>query len=406
MREVVCELHGDDCRCAWCNTALRAIGTKYAHEEVVFVPAKLYKKVTYTTSYECPQCKADGADAIVQVPVPKQPFTHSLVSPSILAQLFHQKFEMSLPLYRQEKEWASLGLQLSRRTMSNWVIQGTNLLMPVIEKLKEELLQEDLLHADETYYRVLASDKEKTYYWLFRTIEEAGHPIVLYQHEETRSGRVPQKFLERFKGLLHCDGYAGYHHLEDIQLVNCWAHVRRKFNEAKGTSKGSLALRGEQYCNQLFAIEQELSGMTPGEKVTARNLRLRPVMEDFFNWFMTLVALPASKLGKAITYALNQKEGLMNVLKDGRTALSNNLAERSIRPTTIGRKNWNFSTSLDGAQANGIAYSLIETAKANNLNPTKYLAYLFERLPNLPKLNDEALEKVLPWAENVQLTCQ
>jgi transposase len=386
---------------------MRAIGKKYVHEQVVFIPAQLYLEKTYTTSYECLTCKSIGADYIKQAPVPKQPFTHSLVSPSILAQVFHQKFELSLPLYRQEKEWASLGFSLSRRTLTNWVIQASqDWLAPIYERLKHYLLQEEILHADETYYNVLASDKQKTYYWLFRTIEQAQHQIVLYQHEETRSGTISQKFLETFKGLLHCDGYAGYHHLDDIELINCWAHVRRKFFEAKGTSQNSLGAQGERYCNQLFRIEQELSGLEPEEKRKAREKKLRPIMEQFFDWLSNSAVLARSKLGKAITYALNQKEGLMNVLKDGRAALSNNLAERSIRPTTIGRKNWNFSVSTAGAQANGVAYSIIETAKANKLNPTKYLAYLFERLPNLPELTDKALEEFLPWTEEVQFSCQ
>ena len=195
----------------------------------------MYKKVYYQHAYECPSCKQDGEDVIKKVPVPKQPITHSLASPSVLAQLLHQKIEMSLPFYRQEKEWLTYGLKVPRRTLANWFITGTKKwLMPIWQQLREHLLKEKLLHADETYYRLLSSDKQKTYYWVFRTIQQAKQLVVLFQHNLTRSSTVPETFLGGYEGFLHCDAYSAYGTLEKLTLVNCWAHLRRKFIEAKG----------------------------------------------------------------------------------------------------------------------------------------------------------------------------
>jgi transposase len=406
IKEIHCELNGADCVCDWCNSELRHIGKSYVHEEVVFVPATMYKKVYYQHAYECPTCKSDGEDVIKKAWVPKQPITHSLASPSVLAQLLHQKIELSLPFYRQEKEWLNYGLRVPRRTLANWFITSTEKwLKPIWQKLKEHLLAEELLHADETYYKVLSSDKQKTYYWLFRTIEQAKHPIILFQHDLTRKSSVPQLFLKGFEGFLHCDAYSAYGTLESITVVNCWAHMRRKFIEAKGTNiKSSKADQGVAFCDALFTVEREIQLLSPEEKYRIRNVKSKSILNQFWQWISSFPVLEGSKLGKAIGYVINNRSGLMNFLRDGRCTISNNLAERSIRPTTVGRKNWNFSTSTRGAIANGIVYSLVETAKENGINPTKYFEFLFEHLPNLSDLSN--LEAYLPWANQVQHTCK
>lgn len=409
VEEVHCVLEGADCTCDWCCSDLKDIGKSKIREEVIFVPAKMYKNVYYQHAYECPTCKKDGADAIKKAVVPKQPMTHSLASASILAHLFHQKIEMSLPFYRQEKEWESYGLRVPRRTQANWFITSCEKwLTPIWKELKKKLVKEELIHADETYYNVLSSEKQKSYFWLFRTIEQAEHPIILYHHELSRKSSVAQHFLDDFSGYLHCDGYAAYQSIEKTTLVNCWAHVRRKFFEATdSTSKDTPASQGVAYCDKLFHIEKEMKELSDQEKYDLRLAKSQPILDEFWQWIESFIALPGSKLGKAVNYALNMKAGLMNFLKDGRCALSNNLAERSIRPTTIGRKNWHFSASERGATANGIAYSIIETAKANNLVPVKYLEYLFTHLPNLEdSSNSKALEAYLPWSEQVQTVCR
>ncbi|MGX7014853.1 IS66 family transposase [Vagococcus silagei] len=412
IKEIHCDFEGQECTCDWCCASLKHIGKTKVREAVVFVPAKMYREVYYQHAYECPTCKKDGVDTIKKARVPKQPITHSLASPSILAQLIHQKIEMSLPFYRQEKEWEAYGLRVPRRTQSNWFITSCEKwLTPIWNELRKKLVSEVLIHADETYYNVLSSDKQKSYFWLFRTIEQAEqaeHPIILYHHELSRKSSVPRLFLEGFSGFLHCDGYSAYRSVDNVILVNCWAHVRRKFFEAKdSTSKKTPAAQGVEYCDKLFQIEKEIKGLPSDEKYQKRLERSQPILNDFWKWIESFMALPGSKLGKAVNYALNLKEGLMAFLKDGRCALSNNLAERSIRPTTIGRKNWMFSASERGATANGIAYSIVETAKANGLVPIKYFQYLFEHLPNIDApLEFETLQGYLPWSDQIQSTCR
>lgn len=409
IEEVHCELMGNDCTCDWCNSELKHIGQKQTREEVVFVPATMYKKVYFQHAYECPVCKQDGTDSIKKAPVPKAPIARSLASPSVLAHLHHQKIEMSLPFYRQVQEWEEYGIKVPRRTLANWFIVSTEQwLMPIWNLLKKHLIEEPLIHADETYYKVLSSDKQKSYYWLFRTIEQAEHPIILFQHNLSRSSSVPQKFLSKFSGYLHCDAYAAYTTLNNVTLVKCWSHLRRKFFEAKGLQNNqSKADQGVAYCDRLFQIERDIKSKSSDEKYLLRLKLSVPILDEFWRWIESFHSLPGSKLGKAVGYALNHKEGLMNFLKDGRCAISNNIAERSIRITTIGRKNWNFSTSERGAVANGISYSIIDTAKSNGINPTKYLKYLFKNLPNLQDIsNNEILEDYLPWANKVQLACK
>ncbi|MGX4687036.1 IS66 family transposase [Vagococcus sp. JNUCC 83] len=408
IEEIHCDLQGHECTCDWCCTSLKHIGKTRIREEVVFVPAKMYKEVYYQHAYECPTCKKDGVDTIKKASVPKQPITHSLASPSVLAQLIHQKIEMSLPFYRQEKEWEAYGLRVPRRTQANWFITSCEKwLTPIWNELKKQLVKEKFIHADETHYNVLSSDKQKSYFWLFRTIEQTEHPIILYHHELSRKSSVAKNFLHDFSGYLHCDGYNAYRSVDNVVLVNCWAHVRRKFFEAKdSSSKETPAKQGVTYCDKLFQIEKEIRELNDAEKYQSRLAKSQPIIDDFWQWIDSFVTLPGSKLGKAVNYALNMKEGLMAFMRDGRCALSNNLAERSIRPMTIGRKNWLFSASESGAVANGVAYSIVETAKANGLVPTKYLQYLFKQLPNIEDISDsDILEAYLPWSDQVQLNC-
>ena len=409
VRQVFLELPDEACTCDWCNTPMKKIGKNHVRDEIVFIPATMYKKEYYTYAYACPHCKKNDTDVIKRAEVPKAPIKNSLSSPTSLAQLHHQKTEMSLPYYRQEKEWANYGLKVSRKTLANWfILSSEKWLLPIWKRLKTKLLDEHYLHADETYYRVLDVDKTNTYYWLFQTAEAATHQIALYQHEKSRSGLIPKQFLERFTGFLHCDAYSGYQQVDGVKLVNCWAHLRRYFVDAKGVAtKETKADQGIAFCQKLFEIEKRAKDVSSEERYEMRQKEAVPLLHGFWKWIESFTVLTGSKLGKAVNYAVNHKEGFMNFLLDGNCVISNNLAERSIRPTTIGRKNWLFSKSLRGAVANGLSYSIVQTAKLNGLSPTKYLTYLFEKLPNEPKIkNPEALDAYLPWSKEVQLNCK
>jgi hypothetical protein len=249
--------------------------------------------------------------------------------------------------------------------------------------------------------------------WVYCTGKDAGRQAVLFEYQQTREGKHPLAFLEGFQGYLHVDGYSGYLGLESqgVTLVKCWAHVRRKFDEAlKAIRKDERhcfpANTGLEYCNKLFALEREYdeSNLSGEERLKRREAESKPVAEAFFEWAGSMLpkSRPKSKLAVALQYAANQRPWLMSFLLDGRLELSNNRAERSIRPFAIGRNNWLFSYSAKGATASAVAYSLVETAQANGLVPLLYLKFLFETLPNIPP---EQYHTCLPWSQIVQELC-
>lgn len=286
------------------------------------------------------------------------------------------------------------------------------------QRMQVHLLGQEVLHADETSLQVLRepgkSAETKSYLWLYRT-GRMGPPIVLYDYQPTRGGENPRNFLNGFSGYLHVDGYAGYHKVKDVTLVGCWAHARRKFDEALTAlpptqdKTKTAAGQGLAFCNQLFAIERDLKDLSPQERHLIRLERSRPILDAYLIWLRQQRSrtLPKSALGQAISYSLNQWDKLTNFLKDGRLEIDNNRSERAIKPFVIGRKNWLFANTPRGAKASATIYSIIETAKENGLNPFKYLMFLFEQLPQLPDPKDpEALDHLLPWSAKLPMSCR
>lgn len=215
--------------------------------------------------------------------------------------------------------------------------------------------------ADETTMQVLKEPGRKatsrSYMWLYRNGTETDKRIVLYDYQPTRAGENPKKFLGSFKGYLHCDGYEGYNKVEGITRIGCCAHVRRKFHEGipkSASSKTSQCEIGRNYCALLFKLEKEFAKLSPEERLEKRQEEALPILNEFWQWVDQTNALPSSLLGKALSYAKKQKPHLMNYLLDGDLHLSNNLAERSVRPFVVGRKSWNFSTSVKGAEASAM----------------------------------------------------
>jgi len=330
-------------------------------------------------------------------------------SPEAIAHIAAQKFVMAVPLYRQEQEWNRYGIALSRQTMSNWLIKATfDWLEPIYETLKEILCLHKVLHADETSLQVLNElDKpaqSKSFMWLYRTSGDTDASIVLYEYQPDRRAEHPKFFLKNFSGYLHADGYEGYHDLsENIQVVGCFAHARRKFDEAvKGLPKkdqsGSTAMIGKKFCDKLFALERDFAELTAGERFEKRLELSKPVFDEFYRWLGSLTPPPKTGLYTAVVYARNQREYLERYLEDGRLEISNNRAERSIKPFVIGRKNWLFANTPRGAKASAILFSVIETAKENGLNPYEYLTYIFKNAPNWDiRSKIDNLERMLPW---------
>jgi pimeloyl-ACP methyl ester carboxylesterase len=316
-----------------------------------------------------------------------------------------------------DNQLSRLGIELSRQTLANWMIQGSERwLRPLYERMHQHLLNQDILHADETTLQVLREPgrpaQSTSYMWLYRSGRD-GPAIILYDYQTTRASKHPRQFLSGFKGYLHVDGYAGYNGLPDINLVGCWAHARRKFDESlKALPAGQrnapvAAKEGLEFCNQLFAIEREIHEATPEERYKIRLERSRPIMDAFSVWlkYQGPRVLPKSAFGQAINYCRNQWDKLEAFLKDGRLELDNNRSERSIKPFVIGRKNFLFSNTPKGAKASATIYSIVESAKENGLNPYSYLQYLFEKLPNVDIQDQDAVDELLPWSSALPPEC-
>lgn len=404
--------------CPCCNGALHEMSKEIRRELKVTPPeVSVVEHTRYV--YSCRHCESNHIETpILTASMPNPVLPGSLASPSALAYIMSQKFVDGLPLYRQEKQMERFGVDLSRQTMSNWMLCGAEWLEVIYKRMHHELLQRDVLHADETHLQVLREPgraaKTKSYLWLYRS-SRAGPAIILFDYQQTRAAEHPRRFLSGFSGYLHVDGYAGYEGLPGVELVGCWAHARRKFEEAakalppsSSLSLKPAVLEGLEYCQVLFKIEEALKEFTPEQRHAARQERSRPVVEAFRQWLeqKSSAVLPKGLLGNAIGYCLNQWDKLTVFLKDGRLEISNNRAENTIRPVVLGRKNWLFANTPEGARASAIIYSVVETAKENGVNQLSYLTYLFEQLPN-QNLDDPAvLDELLPWSATIQTTCQ
>lgn len=393
--------------CDVCGTVMEQIG-KEVRRTLVLHPATATIREDVYYTYACQRCKSDALETpILKTEKIPPVISGSYASPEAVAHIMVQKFVMASPLYRQEQELNRSGIRLSRQTMSNWLLRAADdWLTPVYEEMKKRLVKEEVLHADETTLQVLResgkSAQSKSYMWLYRTGKHATQPMLLYEYKPDRKAANAETFLAGFSGWLHADGYPGYHKLpEQIRAVGCWAHLRRKFDEAvnslpKKDQPNAAALQGQAYCSRLFAIEQELAELPPEERYTQRLERSKPVMDALLAWAETVHAAPKSALGKALYYLKEQWPYLIRVLEDGRLELSNNLAERSIKPFVIGRKNFLFANTPRGAQGSAVIYSMIETAKANALDPYRYLTWVLTNAPILAAKGGNWASKLLP----------
>lgn len=408
VEEVLIELEEDDLDCDICGSRLKPLGKQFVREELRYIPSSL-KIIRYTRmAYECPKCKHSDRPVIVRALAPTSLLNHSLASPSSVAYVMYQKYVQGVPLYRMEKEWERMGIMLSRSTMANWVIRcHEDYLSPVLEYMRKQLLSRDIVHVDETPVQVLKEDgrkpQDKSYMWVYRTGDDGDVPIIMYDYQPSRSGDNAVAYLKGFSGYVHSDGFSGYNKLTGVTRCGCWAHLRRKFTEAlpKGKASGangSQAQTGIGFCDKLFTIEEKLQDMSPEDRYTKRLELAKPVLEAFWSWLETVNALQGSKLGTAVKYARNQKPYMENYLLDGRLSISNNAAENAIRPFVVGRKNWLFSDTPKGANASAGIYSIIETAKANGLEPYRYLELLLQNLPDWDHTEEDLLD-LLPWSE-------
>lgn len=413
-------LEGEALVCPQCGDTMVEIG-KEVVRTLEIIPAQYIVREDIYYTYACKSC-SEHADEGCETPIVKAPKEKNIIpdsyaTPEAIAQIMTQKFVMGSPLYRQEQELNRQGIQLSRQTMSNWILRATeDYLAPVYQRLHEELLKREVLHADETTLQVLHEPGKKpqsdSYLWLYRTGGDTDKPIVLYEYQPGRGAKHPKEFLDGFHGYLHADGYAGYHSLpEEITVVGCWAHLRRKFDEAvkslpKGKARCSSAAQGLAYCNLLFTIEQEFSEkkVTKKERYHERLKQAKPVLDAMFTWANSRTAAPKSALGKALNYLKEQWPYLTNYLKDGRLEISNNRAERSIKPFVIDRKNFLFANTPKGATGSAVMFSMVQTAIENGLDPCRYLTWLLKTANNADLNDRQTVQALLPW--NASIECR
>ena len=402
--------------CPVCGTALKQIGEEFVRRELVFIPARLKVREYYSRNYECPQCSQHGIPVIKKGKDGRPHMLYGMACAGTVAWVMYQKFCNALPYFRQEKDWKQYGASITRKTMANWVIQNSEaFFLPMYEYFQRKLLEREFAMADETPLQVLHEPgrraQTQSYMWLFRSGEDGLPPIILYKYSETRAGENAVDFLSGFKGYLMCDGYSGYNKVPDAKRTACWAHIRRYLTDAipkgKALDYTQPSVQGVMYINQLFHLEDIIKAKhTSFDAIKkARLEKEKPVVEGFLSWLDQQAPVRGSRMDKAVTYIQNRRSYLTTYLEDGRCSFSNNLSENAIRPFTVGRKNWLFCDTPNGAQASALVYSMVEIAKANGVNVYHYLTYLLEKMPS-NRMSDEELELLAPWNENVKTEIQ
>lgn len=404
--------------CLECQHPLHVM-SKEIRRELQVIPAQVKVVEHVSDVYACRKCEKENISTPIKTaPAPKPVLPGSFVSPSLLAFIMNRKYSEAIPLYRQEQQFVNFGIDLSRQTLANWTIQGANKWLKVVyDRMHTHLLKQSFAHADESTLQVLQEDGKsatsKSYMWLYAT-GRFGPQILLYEYQPSRASRHPKQFLRGFKGFLQTDGFPGYNDVTNVTLVGCFAHARRGFTDAlkalpdKASSASTVAMEGVEYCNKLFSIERTLMDLSPEERYRERLAQSKPVLEAFLSWLniKKQQVLPKTQLGKTIAYCLNQWNKLEAFLLDGQIEISNNRAERALKPFIIGRKNFLFCKTPNGARASAMIYSVVETAKANGLSPYHYLMYLFEKLPNIDIDNLELVDGLLPWSESIPNSCR
>ena len=380
-----------------------AISRKYH-----FVPAKVEVEEHHIGVYAS---KTD--EHMVKADHPKTLLHGSLVSPSLGAAIINGKYVNAVPLYRLEQEFQRYGLQITRQNMANWCIRLAEEYLSILyDYLHKELYFYHVIQADETPVLVNHDGRKagsKSWMWVYRS----GHlyqkrQIVLYEYQQTRNASHPREFLKGYDGICVTDGYQVYHtlekELEELTIAGCWVHCRRRFDEAlklvpKSCQKESNAFLLMKQIQAIYREEGKLKDLSSDERLKPRQAVIKPLVDAFFAYLKTINVSKKDKFGDAVGYALNQEKYLRVFLTDGDVPIDNNASERAIRGFCIGKKNWQMIDTIHGAKSSAIIYSIVETAKANNLKPFDYVQHLLEEIPK--HMNDKDcsfLEDLLPWS--------
>ena len=377
------ELSDADKQCDACGNERHPIGEDKT-EKLVYIPAHIKVIEHVYPKFACRICESIKMPAREEGPIPK-----SMATSSLIAEIIIGKYERHIPLYRQSKIFAREGIDLPDNTLGNWVMQAADVLSPLGAALIAQFYACHYLQADETPVKVLAENK-KGYMWCYHS-PSPDNRFVLFDYHLSRGANIPKTRLADFSGILQTDGYSGYNPLRernDIVNVGCFAHCRRKFNDAwkiGGKTTQGLAHKAIQFIGKLYRIESAIKALPPDEKKARREKQSRPILNAFFNWLIENNArvLPKSQLGSAFTYAINQWPYLSAYADYGDVNIDNNWAENQIRPFALGRRNWLFIGNQRGGQAAALLYSLIQTCKMNNINSRAYFHYVLEQTHKL-----------------------
>lgn len=410
-QDVLHDLPDAQKHCPQDGTELERIGEEVS-EQLEFVPARLRVLRHIRPKYACPRCRT----GIRTGHMPPQPIPKSLASPTLLAHVCVSKYADGLPLYRQEEMFRRIGIDLPRATLAHWMVRMGEAVQPLINLLWDVLLAADLIQCDETRYQVLKElgkrATSQSYLWVAHALEPK---IVLYQYDPSRSSEVPKQMLAGFKGYLQTDGYEGYGALAreaGVTHVGCWAHARRKFDEAlkgqrsskkkKPDPRSSKARAGLALIQKLYEIDRAVRDRPPDERYRVRQEKTKPMLGKLRAWLDDALPRipPQSLTGKALGYLDNQWPKLVRVLDDGRLPLDTNAVENAIRPFVVGRKAWLFADTVRGAEASANLYSLIETAKRHGIEPFGYLRIVFRDLPRATRVDE--LEALLPQSIDLE----
>jgi transposase len=392
--------------CSCCGSQLSRLGEDVS-EMLEYVPAT-FKVIRHVRPKMC----CTRCDAIVQAEAPARPIDHGLAGPGLLAHVLVSKYADHLPLYRQSEIYARQGVELDRSTMADWVGAASYLLTPLVDQLRKHVLAAGKLHADDTPVPVLAPGTGKTKtgrLWTYvRDDRPAGShspPAVWFAYSEDRKGEHPRQHLSQFAGILQADAYAGFHHLYEggkIVEAACWAHARRKFYDIQVAHGSATAAEAVQRIGKLYEIEREIRGQGADVRRDARQLRAKPLMEELRIWLEKTLATLSRKsdTAEAIRYALSRWKALGRYLDDGSVEIDNSAAERALRVVALGRKNYLFAGSNAGGDRAASIYSLLGSAKLNQIDPELYLRYVLERIADHP-IN--RIHQLLPWNVAPQL---
>lgn len=397
--ETVHDLRDADKICPHDGSTLKLIGDKTS-EQLDIIPMQVQVIRHVRKQYACPCCEGYLKTATK----PKQPIEKSQASAGLLSYIGVSKYADGLPLYRQENILSRVGIEMNRTTLANWMIKCGELVQPLINRFEETLLAAPFIHMDETPVQVLneaGKTAQSTSYMCVRSAVSLESRITLFDYDTSRSGRVPARLVAGYQGGLMVDGYEGYEPVcreQALTRLGCWAHARRKFVDVSRASKqkNGQAAYAIKLIAKLYQIEKSMKEALPEARYVERQARAKPIIDTLKDWLDDTrpKVAPKTTLGKALHYLDHQWPRPIAYLNDGRYPIDNNPVENAIRPFAIGRKNWLFSASVEGAKASVNLYSLIETAKANGLEPYAYLKRVFSELPNAKGFDD--VDKLLP----------